>query len=147
MTAPTLEDAIALAALAHRGQVDKAGQPYILHPLRVMLSVEGTEARIAAVLHDVVEDTDWTLEKLCAAGYSEPVQHALWHLTKRDGEAYPDFIARAARDPVARVVKLADLADNMDLRRLPNPPPTDHARLDRYRAAWRQLTDAPLPHP
>ena len=147
MTAPTLEDAIALAALAHRGQADKAGQPYVLHPLRLMLSVEGEHARMAAVLHDVVEDTDWTIERLREAGYPEIVLRALDHLTKREGEAYPDFIARAALDPVARVVKLADLADNMDLRRLPNPTPKDHARLDRYRAAWRQLTDAPLPHP
>lgn len=142
---PTLEDAVALAAQAHRGQVDKAGQPYILHPLRVMLRVGGDDARMAAVLHDVVEDTEWTPAKLRDAGYPEAVVRAVEHLTRGAGETYPEFIARAAADPVAREVKLADLADNMDIRRLGEVTAKDEERLARYRAAWRQLTDAPLP--
>ncbi|QQS14821.1 MAG: HD domain-containing protein [Rhodospirillales bacterium] len=142
---PTLEDAVALAAQAHRGQVDKAGQPYILHPLRVMLRVAGDDARMAAVLHDVVEDTEWTPARLRAAGYPEAVVRAVEHLTRGAGETYPEFIARAATDAVAREVKLADLADNMDVRRLGEVTAKDEERLARYRAAWRQLTDAPLP--
>lgn len=137
---PGLEDAIALAARAHRGQTDKAGQPYILHPLRVMLGVDGELERLAAVLHDVVEDCGVTLAELRRLGYPEPVLAALDRLTRRSGESYEDFIARAAGDPIAMAVKLADLRDNMDLRRLPDPGPRDRERLERYRKAFKRLS-------
>jgi len=137
----TLEDAIALAVQAHRGQRDKAGQPYVLHPLRLMLKLETEEERTVAVLHDVVEDTPWTLEKLREAGYSEPVLRALDHLTKREGESYEAFIERLRPDALARRVKLADLEDNMDVRRLTAVTARDTERLARYRAAWARLRD------
>ena len=114
---PTLEDAIALAAHAHRGQVDKGGQPYILHVLRVMLRQEDETARLAAVLHDVLEDTQVTLADLRSAGYSEPVCAAVDCLTRRSGETYEEMIERVATNPLARQVKLADLADNLDPNR------------------------------
>ena len=136
---PTLEDAIALAVQAHRGQRDKAGQTYILHPLRVMMRLEGECERMTAVLHDVVEDSDWTLERLRELGYPEEVLGALECLTKREGETYEAFIERVAPNPLARRVKLADLEDNMDVRRLPDVTPKDAARLARYRAAWARL--------
>lgn len=136
---PTLEDAIALAARAHRGQVDKGGQPYILHVLRVMLRQEDETARIVAVLHDVLEDTPVTLADLQTAGYDEQVCEAVDCLTRRTAEAYEDMIERVAMSPLARQVKLADLADNMDPKR---QVPADAAvanRHARYAAARARL--------
>jgi (p)ppGpp synthase/HD superfamily hydrolase len=136
---PTLEDAIILAAGAHRGQTDKAGEPYILHPLRVMLHLEDEEGRIAAALHDVLEDTATTADNLRDWGYGEKVIEALEALTRREGESYPEFIERLAPNPLARRVKLADLEDNMNLRRLPAAGDAGRARLARYQAAWERL--------
>lgn len=131
----TLERAIALAAEAHAGMVDKAGAPYILHPLRVMLRVADERARIAAVLHDVVEDTEWTLERLREEGFDPEVLAAVDALTRRNGEDYYDFCRRAAQHPIARIVKRADIEDNLDLSRIPDPSPEDHVRIERYRRA------------
>ncbi len=139
----TLEHAIALAARAHAGQVDKAGAPYILHPLRVMMRVGSLEQKMAAVLHDVVEDSDTTLQDLARAGFAPAVVRAVGALTKGAGEDYIDFVRRAARDPIARHVKLADLEDNMDLSRLPAPTEQDHARIEKYRRARQALLDTP----
>ena len=128
----TLERAIAIAAAAHAGQVDKAGQPYILHPLRVMLRVHTPEERMAAVLHDVVEDTNVTLEQLAAEGFSEAVLAAVEALTKQPGESRMDAASRAVKNGVARTVKLADNAENMDLSRIASPTEKDFARLKEY---------------
>ncbi len=136
---PTVEDAILLAAQTHRGQVDKVGQPYILHLLRVMLSVETEQEQMVAVLHDLVEDTSYTLDDLRALGYSEAVVEALDCVTRRPEETYEEFILRASANPLARRVKLADLEDNMDIRRLPVVSEKDQERLNRYIAAWRQI--------
>lgn len=128
----TLERAISLAAQAHAGQVDKAGQPYILHPLRVMLRVSTEEERIAAILHDVVEDTSVTLEQLAEEGFSPTVVAAVEALTKLPGESRMEAAARAAENRVARTVKLADNAENMDLSRIANPTEKDLARIQEY---------------
>lgn len=138
---PTLEDAIALAVAAHRGQRDKAHAPYILHPLRVMLRLEGEAERMAAVLHDVVEDSHYTLEHLREQGYPEPVLEALECLTRREGESYEAFIERLRPNALARRVKLADLEDNMDVRRLETVGSKEAERLARYRAAWSRLKE------
>lgn len=135
----SLERAITIAAQAHAGQVDKGGAPYILHPLRVMLGVEQPEERIVAVLHDVLEDSAVTLEQLRAEGFSAPVLAALSALTKVEGEDYPAFIRRAAANPLARRVKRADLADNSDLSRIPEPGAEDLRRLEKYRQALLYL--------
>lgn len=129
----TLERAIELAASAHAGQVDKAGQPYILHPLRVMLRVSTTHERMAAVLHDVVEDTKVvTLERLRSEGFPDEVVRAVDALTKREGETRLEAAARAAAHPIARVVKLADNAENMDLSRIAEPTDKDRERVEEY---------------
>jgi GTP diphosphokinase / guanosine-3',5'-bis(diphosphate) 3'-diphosphatase len=128
----TLERAIAIAAQAHAGQVDKAGQPYILHPLRVMLGVRGHSEKIAAVLHDVVEDTTVTLPDLTAAGFSADVTDAVFALTKTRGESRLAAAARAKANPIARAVKLCDVADNMDESRLTHITSKDRARLAEY---------------
>lgn len=129
---PTLERAIEIAARAHAGQVDKAGQPYILHPLRLMLAVQGLHARMAAVLHDVVEDTPLGFDDLRAEGFPDEVVEAVRALTKFDGESRIEAARRAAAHPLARQVKLADVSDNMDLSRIAQPTEKDHARLREY---------------
>ena len=141
---PTLEKAIETAARAHAGQVDKGGAPYILHPLRVMHAVEahGRAVQIAAVLHDVVEDTSVTFDDLVAEGFAPEVINAVRALTKTNGEARLAAAARAAQNPIARVVKLADVGDNMDLRRLLNPGEKDFARLREYEAVRAMLLAA-----
>lgn len=142
----TLEDAIALAVKAHRGQTDKNGQPYILHPLRVMLRLETEQEKIVGILHDVVEDTEVTVTDLRAAGYGEEILAALDCVTKREGEAYEDFVQRSASNPLAKRVKLADLEDNMDIKRLSEVRPKDVDRLNRYMKAWAMLRGiAPSP--
>lgn len=140
---PTLEHAIALAANAHRGQLDKSGQPYILHPLRVMFRCQTDAQRIVAVLHDVIEDTPTTPDDLRRLGYPDEILAALDCLTKRQGEPYEAFVERAAANPIARAVKIADIEDNLDLRRLPGVSDADVARLARYVKAWRRLQEAP----
>jgi (p)ppGpp synthase/HD superfamily hydrolase len=139
--AGTLERAIAIAAAAHEGQVDKAGAPYILHPLRMMLAVTTPEARMAAVLHDVVEDGDVTLEQLRAEAFPAAVVEAVDALTKREHEEddYEAFIRRAALNPIAREVKLADLRDNADLSRIADPTEKDRARIEKYLRAIEYL--------
>jgi hypothetical protein len=136
LTMSTLERAIAIAATAHAGQHDKAGAPYILHPLRVMLHVTTEAERITAVLHDVVEDCEgWSFERLLDEGFSPVIIDALKSVTKRDGETYEDFVARACQNPIGRRVKLSDLHDNCDLSRISSPTAKDHERIARYRRA------------
>ena len=136
----TLERAIAIAAEAHAGVADKGGAPYILHPFRVLFRVTTPEQRIVAVLHDVVEDSDWTIEALRAEGFSEAILAALESVTRRGGESYEDFVARAAADPIGRVVKRADLEDNSDLSRISSPTEKDLTRVEKYRRALAQLS-------
>lgn len=137
--ASLLARAIEIAASAHATQIDKGGAPYVLQPLRMMIKQTSESAMIAAVLHDVVEDTHWTQDALRAEGFPEEVLDAVACLTKRHGEEYADFIARAGANPIARLVKLADLEDNMDLRRIPEPVQKDFDRLVKYRRSWATL--------
>ncbi len=129
--------ALEIAESAHRGQTDKGGAPYIWHVRRVSAAVEahGEAAVAVALLHDVVEDSDWTLARLTAAGFPAEIVAAVDALTRRKGEAYAAFIDRAAADPLARVVKIADLRDNMDMGRIPSPTPQDWARREKYERA------------
>jgi (p)ppGpp synthase/HD superfamily hydrolase len=136
----TLERAIALAATAHEGQLDKAGAPYILHVLRVMLRLQTPEARMAAVLHDIVEDCGWTLDRLRADGFPEAVVTGIDAVTRREAESYEEFVLRAKAHPIGRLVKMADLEDNSDLTRLPEVTDRDRARLDKYRRAMEALS-------
>lgn len=137
---PTLEDAIALAVKMHQGQVDKVGQPYILHPLRVMFRMEEETAQIVGILHDVVEDSEVTFDDLRQWGYSEEIIEALDGVTRREEETYEEFVERSLAHPISRRVKLADLEDNMDVRRMPTTfTEKDFKRLERYRKAWTRL--------
>jgi guanosine-3',5'-bis(diphosphate) 3'-pyrophosphohydrolase len=139
----SLENALAIAAAAHAGQIDKAGQPYILHPIRVMLSVKNGDERIAAILHDVVEDTPVSFDDLESEGFSAAVVDAVRALTKTEGESRIEAALRAVKDPIARQVKLADVSDNMDLSRIPSPTEKDYARLKEYERVREILMAGP----
>ena len=139
----TLEKAIEIAAKAHAGVPDKNGQPYILHPIRVMLGVEGDAARIVAVLHDVVEDTDVTFENIAAEGFSTEVMDALKLVTHQSDETYTDYVIACQANETARQVKLSDLRDNSSLNRVllrPDRMPKDTARVMRYLLSYKFLT-------
>ena len=139
-----LERAIEIAVNAHKGQVDKSGAPYILHPLRVMLSLKTEEERIVAALHDVVEDCEeWPLQRLLGEGLPEELATALESVTRNDGETYTEFIERSKTNAIGRRVKAADLRDNMDLSRIENPTEQDHRRTKKYRAALVRLGETP----
>jgi (p)ppGpp synthase/HD superfamily hydrolase len=135
---PTIADAIALAAEHHRG-TDKGRAPYILHPIRVMLAMTTDEARRVAVLHDLLEDTKVTAEDLRKRGYPQPEIEALQVLTRNKGETYEAFIERVRTNPLATVVKRADLVDNMDIRRLSDVGEEEAQRLAKYLRAWKRL--------
>jgi (p)ppGpp synthase/HD superfamily hydrolase len=140
----TLERAVAIAAEAHAGQVDKAGAPYVLHPLRMMLRMSSIDERIVAVLHDVCEDCPgWTFDRLRGEGFSERIIDALQSVTKRDGEGYEDFVRRAVADPIGRSVKLADLYDNCDLSRIASPSERDFQRIEKYQRAIELISRLP----
>lgn len=136
-----LNKAIEVATQAHSGQVDKAGMPYIFHPLRVMLSLDGELEQICAVLHDVVEDSDMTARKLMEMGFSEEVLEVLDCLTKRLGEPYDRFIGRVLENEVACKVKLADLRDNLNPLRLKDPSAADLERAEKYRKAVMRIEE------
>jgi (p)ppGpp synthase/HD superfamily hydrolase len=145
----TLERAIEIAVLAHQGASDKSGAPYILHPLRLMFAVDDVEAKIVAVLHDVVEDSEpphrWGLPELKAEGFSSNVLEALECVTKLPDEHYEAFIERILPNPIARRVKIADLLDNMNLVRLGRElTDKDVTRLRKYQRAFARLTEQSL---
>lgn len=130
-----LEHAIEIAIEAHRGQLDKAGKPYILHPLRVMLAGKTLDEMICGVLHDVIEDTPVSLSMLALEGYPPHIIHALDLLSKHPHEDYFDFIHRMQTDPLAMRVKLNDLHDNLNRDRLGDLTSHDLARMEKYHKA------------
>lgn len=136
-----LSKAIELAVRAHDGFNDKCGQPYILHPLRVMLSLNDELSRICAVLHDVVEDTEFTFDDLREEGFSEEVIEIVDCLTKKSGEKYEDYINRILANEVAMHIKLADLNDNMDPNRISCYDREYEARFEKYKIAKRKILD------
>ena len=137
-----LQRAIEIAVEGHRAQRDKAGAPYVLHPLRMMLRQRSEHAMMAAVLHDVVEDAGWTLERLAAEGMPREVVAAVDCLTRRADESYEQFVERVKPNPIARAVKLADLEDNLLLTRIAALRDKDWERVQRYHRAWHVLTAA-----
>lgn len=137
-----LDLAIKIAIDAHAGQVDKGGQPYILHPLRVMLAMETEDERIVAVLHDVIEDTAITANDLYwMHGFKPSIMIAVVALTRCKNEDYFDFIRRCMGNPLARAVKIADIRDNLDPRRLLSSDPNGPSRRQKYRLALAMLQE------
>lgn len=139
----TLEQAILLATSQHAGQLDKGGQPYILHPLRLMLQFSDPTLQIVAVLHDILEDTPTTVDDLQLLGFSIDIIEALQALTKQTGESRLEAAKRTALNPIATQVKYKDVLDNMNLARIPHPTPHDFARLIVYRQVLEILLQTP----
>jgi (p)ppGpp synthase/HD superfamily hydrolase len=140
-----LEKAIAIAATAFQGKLDKGGQPYILHCLRVMNGVNQSDKEIMqmAVLHDLVEDCpDWTVQRLHEEGFSHKVCSVIELLTHNKIEDYTEYISRISTNPHATEIKLADLRDNTTITRLKDLRPQDFERLKKYHRAYRQLISA-----
>jgi (p)ppGpp synthase/HD superfamily hydrolase len=129
-----------VATQAHQGQVDKAGQPYIMHPHFVASQVTGDEAKAVAWLHDVIEDTPITFDDLRAAGLNEAVIEAVDAITKRDNEDYKGYLERVAANALAKHVKLADLAHNMNTGRLKEVDDKAKIRLEKYKTAYARLS-------
>lgn len=134
-----LSKAIQIATKAHEGTVDKGGNPYILHPLRVMVQLDDNTSRIVAVLHDTVEDTDITFDNLRKEGFTEEIIKGIDSVSRRNNETYTDFIKRCKKNPIGRKVKLADIKDNSDITRIPNPSQKDYERLEKYNRARIEL--------
>ncbi|MBD2187818.1 HD domain-containing protein [Pseudanabaena mucicola] len=131
--------AIAIATKAHEGQVDKAGKPYIAHPLMVMAQMDSLESKIVAILHDAIEDSELTIKDLVSEGFPSSITEAIAAITKLEGESYADYISRVKSNPIATKVKIADLKHNMDLGRIPNPTEQDFQRLAKYQQVLQEL--------
>lgn len=134
-----LDKAIRIAVQVHEGQEDRYGEPYILHPIRVMMRVNNKEEMLVAILHDVLENSEWTVEDLHQEGFSKEILQAIDCLTHRETESYEEYIARAKSNRIAKVVKLADLEDHMDLSRLKDFSEEVPERLARYHKVWLTL--------
>lgn len=140
-----LERALQIAVQAHAGQKDRTGKAYIFHPIRVMQRCRSDAAKMAALLHDVVEDTDVTLDDLEKEKFPEKVLEAVRLLTHDPKDSYEEFVEKVTASRIAIEVKLADLADNSDLLRLDQVREKDHARFEKYIRAHQRL--APLLDP
>ncbi|MDB6135634.1 MAG: metal dependent phosphohydrolase [Verrucomicrobiales bacterium] len=134
-----LEHALQLAVRAHAGQKDKNGAAYIFHPIRVMSRCVTPDAKIAALLHDVVEDTDMTFEQLEQAGFSAEVMATVRLLTHESSVSYDDYVTAIITNPTAVEVKLADLEDNSSIQRLQSMDGKTVARMEKYIRAWNRL--------
>jgi (p)ppGpp synthase/HD superfamily hydrolase len=137
-----LDKAIRIATEAHFHQKDKFGEPYILHLMRVSLRGKNENEKICGILHDLVEDTDWTFEKLEKEGFSAEIIAALRCITKTsEQEPYDDFIERVKKNKLAISVKINDLEDNMDVRRIIQLTEKDMIRINKYLKAYRDLVN------
>lgn len=138
---PTIKRAIEIAIEAHKDQKDKSGESYLGHIFRVMNMGRTEEEKICGALHDVVEDTEITFDDLRNEGFSKRIIDAIVCLTKKsDTEDYDEFVGRVAKNRLAVNVKLNDLTDNMDIRRIEMLKEHDIERLNKYLRAYRFLT-------
>lgn len=132
--------ALDIAVRAHQGQTDRAGMPYILHPVRVASRCRSLDEKTVALLHDTIEDTDITAEYLASEGFPPYIVEAVLSVSRIPDESYDDFVLRSMANPIGREVKIHDLEDNMDITRLQEVTPKDIGRLNKYLKAYRQLT-------
>ena len=137
---PMLELALSIATEAHKGQFDKAGVDYVEHPIYVASQVDTEEEKAVALLHDVIEDSPFTAEELLLAGLLETVVTAVQILSKKKGQDYQTYLENVKSNPLARVVKLADLKHNSDLSRLSSITDKDLERLEKYKKAIDYLS-------
>lgn len=131
--------ALKLCFEAHKDQLDKSGMPYVFHPFHLAEQMKDEATTAVALLHDVVEDTDYTLEDLRAMGFTDEVVAAVALMTHADGVPYMDYVAEIKKNPIARAVKLADLRHNSDTSRLDVVTERDIAREAKYAEAIKLL--------
>jgi len=136
-----IESAIMIAIKAHENKSDKGGSPYILHPLRIMLEMETEEEMIVALLHDVVEDSKISLKEIAKYNFDKKIISAIKVLTFSIDQNYEDYIKKISKNKLARKIKIADLIDNMNLKRLPNLDQQDFARINKYHNALKHLLE------
>ena len=136
---PMTKKALCIAYKPHEGQVYKTGVPYIFHPFHLAESMTDENSTIVALLHDVIEDTDWTIDDLEKEGFNEDILTALKLMTHNPAEPYMDYISRLSTCPVARQVKLADLYHNSDQTRVENPDEKMLKRWEKYDRAIQLL--------
>lgn len=130
-----------IASKAHKGQKDKGGEDYFKHPLTVSNKLSGEKDKIVALLHDVIEDTDVTVNDLKEAGFSDEVVLAVSAITKKAGEDYEEYLNRVKQNPVALRVKIEDMEHNSDISRIKNPTEKDLKRLEKYRIRLKELRE------
>ena len=138
---PQTKKAMRLMFEAHKDAWDKSGVPYVFHPFHVAEQMDDEASTIVALLHDVVEDTDYTLDDLREMGFSEEVCDALDCMTHRKGVPYMDYIMKIRQNPLATKVKLADPAHNSDRTRFDRMTEQDYRREEKYREAIRLLRE------
>ena len=138
---PKTKLALKLCFAAHKDQQDKSGMPYVFHPFHLAEQMQTEETTIVALLHDVVEDTDYTLEDLAAMGFDPVVIEALTLLTHDENVPYMDYVRTIKDNPVAKAVKLADLQHNSDLSRLDTVDEKALARREKYLKALALLNE------
>jgi (p)ppGpp synthase/HD superfamily hydrolase len=136
-----IEKSLSIALQAHAGQTDKAGQPYILHPLRLMAKMDSEEEMAVALRHDTIEDSPHTAKTLLDAGIPLNIVDAVQSLTKSYGENYDQFIQRVLKNKLAVKVKKADIADNLDVLRLKTLTDADLERVRKYHKAYKILDE------
>ena len=139
--AKLLDKAALICISKHQGQRDKMGCAYFQHPMRVAMRCSADDEKIVALLHDTIEDIDVTPEYLLSEGFPQYIVDAILSVTKRDGESYEDFVARAKENTIGRAVKIHDLEDNLDVMRLDEVSPDMAARFTKYLKALRFLKD------
>lgn len=135
-----LDKAAKICVLKHADQRDKTGAAYFQHPMRVAMKCSTDEEKIVALLHDTIEDTDVTAEYLLSEGFPKYIVDGILSVTKREGESYEDFVARAKENPLGRVVKLHDLEDNLNIFRLTELDTEMASRFNKYLRAYRFLS-------
>ncbi|VAW69978.1 Guanosine-3',5'-bis(diphosphate) 3'-pyrophosphohydrolase / GTP pyrophosphokinase, (p)ppGpp synthetase II [hydrothermal vent metagenome] len=136
-----IEKSLQIALNAYAGQKDKAGKAYILHPLRLMAEMQTEEEMSVALLHDVIEDSDYTAQDLLGMGIPENIVKAVQLLSKVDGESYDDFIDRVLKNKLALKIKKADIEDNINVLRLNSLESKDLERVAKYHRAWQKLNN------
>jgi len=131
--------ALKLCFESHKDQIDKSGMPYVFHPFHLAEQMTDEETTVVALLHDVIEDTDHTLDDLRTLGFTEPIVSAIALMTHADDVPYMEYVAAIKSNPIARAVKLADLRHNSDMTRLDTVTPRDIERAKKYAEAIRLL--------
>lgn len=134
--------ALSLCFEAHKDQVDKSGLPYVFHPFHLAMEMTDELSTVVALLHDVIEDTDYTLQDLEKMGFPPAVLEAISLMTHREGVPYMEYVATIKTNPLARIVKMADLRHNSNIARVDNPTEKDYARVEKYRRAMALLEQA-----